>query len=339
MRLRQQLRHLKVANPAADSKELYAWIVGATAENGLYKSNGSAWVLQLSSSGDRTDLWDYAGGLTYGTTNELLSPSTKAWKQADMSTDSSGNTSLLFNGTTTDYASMLGTPIDRFNSVVYALTASSETLGKFKYYNATAYASNETIEIVGMIDSTTVDVLTPTSITAISGTGFSISGDSIIGIGVSDAFEVIVANATAYAGYGYRYKSSGASPFRTGEFMGYEVIDNTSTIDAVRSINKIHAGQQAVTSTIVATTVTLDGDDGFVPCDCTTAGADITVTLPAIASSEGKIYTIKKIDSGEDTVIIDGDSAETIDGETTVVLATQYDSVTIIGGASEWHII
>lgn len=40
----------------------------------------------------------------------------------------------------------------------------------------------------------------------------------------------------------------------------------------------------------------------------------LTMTLPTAASSTGKVFYIKKIDSSANSVIIDGAGAETIDG-------------------------
>lgn len=69
------------------------------------------------------------------------------------------------------------------------------------------------------------------------------------------------------------------------------------------------------------------------------AGANVTVTLPALAGITGRIYNIKKIDNTANTVTIDGNGAETIDGVTTKVLTTQYACITIQAGAAEWSII
>jgi len=76
-------------------------------------------------------------------------------------------------------------------------------------------------------------------------------------------------------------------------------------------------------------------DSELILCDCTSGG--ITVNLPAVAS--GLVYTVKKTDGSVNAAVVDGDSSETIDGATTQSLTSQYDSVTIIGGSSEWSII
>lgn len=77
--------------------------------------------------------------------------------------------------------------------------------------------------------------------------------------------------------------------------------------------------------------------DGILICDCT-SGA-ITITLPAVSGTTGKRYTIKKIDSTNSEVTVDGSGSETIDDSTTAIITGQYDSITIISDGSEWWII
>ena len=67
-------------------------------------------------------------------------------------------------------------------------------------------------------------------------------------------------------------------------------------------------------------------------CDAT--GGAFSITLPAV--SAGLQYTIKKTDASANAVTISGNAAETIDGELTQALTTQYDVITIVGTATEW---
>ena len=75
------------------------------------------------------------------------------------------------------------------------------------------------------------------------------------------------------------------------------------------------------------------------------ASGNVTITLPTAASAYnstdgiGRIYEIKKIDADADTVTIDGNGSETIDGGTTAVLNVQYESITIQSDGNNWHII
>lgn len=84
-------------------------------------------------------------------------------------------------------------------------------------------------------------------------------------------------------------------------------------------------------------TYTLDYTYDIVLCNC--AGGAITLNLPAAADSNGWEYTITKIDSTANSVTIDGNSSETIDGETTKVINFQYTSLTITCNGSGWYIL
>lgn len=82
---------------------------------------------------------------------------------------------------------------------------------------------------------------------------------------------------------------------------------------------------------------TATGLDSEILCNASSAG--FTITLPAAANIEGKIYHIKKTDSSGNTVTVDGNASETIDGATTAVITNQYESIMILCDGSNWHII
>ncbi|KKL44842.1 hypothetical protein LCGC14_2361640 [marine sediment metagenome] len=82
---------------------------------------------------------------------------------------------------------------------------------------------------------------------------------------------------------------------------------------------------------------TLSANNSLVLVDASIGG--ITVTLPAASTHKGQIYTIKKIDSSSNTVTIDANSNETIDGEFAIVLRLQFAYLTIICDGDEWFII
>lgn len=64
----------------------------------------------------------------------------------------------------------------------------------------------------------------------------------------------------------------------------------------------------------------------------------ITINLPAASGNKAKIH-IKKVDSGSNTIIIDGNASETIDGATTQTLYFQYQSITLVSNGTSWFII
>lgn len=70
------------------------------------------------------------------------------------------------------------------------------------------------------------------------------------------------------------------------------------------------------------------------------SGGNVTVTLPVANLNAFKRYNIKKIDATVNTVTIDGDGAETIDGSATQVIVTQYASLSPeCDGINAWWIV
>jgi hypothetical protein len=67
-----------------------------------------------------------------------------------------------------------------------------------------------------------------------------------------------------------------------------------------------------------------------------TSGA-ITINLPAAASNTGRVLKIKKTNAGGNLVTIDGNSAETIDGEATATLWFQNDVYELVCDGSNWY--
>jgi hypothetical protein len=92
-------------------------------------------------------------------------------------------------------------------------------------------------------------------------------------------------------------------------------------------------------STIITTPVTVDRDHSVLLVDAATAGEAVTINLPAAAGCTDWVKTIKKIDAGANTVTIDGNASEEIEGETTQVLTAEFDYLTIICDGTAWWIL
>ena len=82
----------------------------------------------------------------------------------------------------------------------------------------------------------------------------------------------------------------------------------------------------------ITSSATLKAGDELILCNGT-----FTVTLPLVTSLLGKVYTIKNTGTG--TITIDGNNSETIDGQATASLSSQYDFITILSDKSSWHIV
>lgn len=88
---------------------------------------------------------------------------------------------------------------------------------------------------------------------------------------------------------------------------------------------------------VTSSSYTLKSEDGYVRANA--ASNAITIALPK-AVGNGRLVTVKKIDSSGNTVTLDADGTETIDGATTKVLSSQYDSIQILDAASgKWEVV
>lgn len=94
----------------------------------------------------------------------------------------------------------------------------------------------------------------------------------------------------------------------------------------------LRINSRAVTTSTSATT-----DDYLILANATSAS--ITVTLPVAADSDGTVIVVKKTDSSSNTVVVDGNGSETIDGATTQTLTSQYDSISVACDGAVWWIV
>ena len=83
-----------------------------------------------------------------------------------------------------------------------------------------------------------------------------------------------------------------------------------------------------------ASATTLLSTDWALNCDVTSAG--FTVTLPPAADVLGRVYVVQKVDASGNTLTLDADGSETIDGATTWTTTTQWDKVTVQSDGTAW---
>jgi hypothetical protein len=82
---------------------------------------------------------------------------------------------------------------------------------------------------------------------------------------------------------------------------------------------------------------TLAGTAGIILV--TTGATDKTITLPAASGIAGRVYVIKKIDSGSGYVIVDGSGSETIDDGLTATIKKRYEAIKIATDGSNWFVV
>jgi len=116
-----------------------------------------------------------------------------------------------------------------------------------------------------------------------------------------------------------------------GEVLVYD-FTSSKWINATVSSAPISINTTAKTDDYTAT-----NEDGVIVCDA--SSRTITVTLTAAASSEGKDFFIKKIDSSENAVNIDGNGDETIDEADVIIMLTQNECIHVVCDGTTWYII
>lgn len=65
----------------------------------------------------------------------------------------------------------------------------------------------------------------------------------------------------------------------------------------------------------------------------------VTINLPAASDNLDRVIVVKKTDSTSNRVIIDPNGSETIDGETTAEIDTQFVAITVASDGANWHIV
>lgn len=99
----------------------------------------------------------------------------------------------------------------------------------------------------------------------------------------------------------------------------------------------VHGENFTLNVSVNTGSIVTPGDSPVILCDASVNS--ISVNLPAASENINVVYYIKKIDSSGNSVTIDGNSNETIDGSLTQVISVQYDSLTLVSDGSNWHII
>ena len=160
----------------------------------------------------------------------------------------------------------------------------------------------------------------------------------------------IVSTGTQNAALGARAGLNTSGSSSGNVFLGYRAgynekgsnrlyIDNSNTATPLvygefdNNILRIHGnlGYKVVSKTANYTAA----DENVILCNATSGS--FTITLPAVASSTHRVYSVKKTDSSGNIVLVDGTNAETIEGSATQTLSSQYDMLTVVCDGSAYY--
>ena len=119
--------------------------------------------------------------------------------------------------------------------------------------------------------------------------------------------------------------------------VGLQVLRVNTGETAVEFIDQILLENTQTFATVTTGTTTLGTTYSLILCDATSG--NVTIALPAVASSANSLYKLKRIDtSGSYSVTLNPDGAETIDGAVDYNMA-HYESNEIFCDGSTWYIL
>jgi hypothetical protein len=130
------------------------------------------------------------------------------------------------------------------------------------------------------------------------------------------------------------------------DFQGYHLRDVASLHVGGRSLaaatlevsgNVIIDGGLAISIVTKTANYTTTLDDHTILCGA--SGGAFTITLLAAADAIDQVLYIKKTDSSGNAITIDAAGSETIDGDLTVSLSSQYEALLLHCDGSNWHVL
>ena len=258
-----------------------------------------------------------------------------------------GATGVESKGSTRDLATLMaGAGLTATNSTL-SLTNSSVTVQGDS--GSTTLDLGETLDIGGGSGiSTTVSAGSPEQVTVdltvTSVTAGSYGSASQVGTFTVDANGRLTAAGNTSISITASQVSDFTSASETAIFTDANFIDS-STIDftvsagasvtaAVPDSGITEVKRQRTVDSSLVDTNTISSDVNLVSA----AGGNVLINLPAPPISAGRLIYIKKTDSSSNTVTVDQNGSETIDGGTSYVLYNQYEAVTLICDGSNWHV-
>ncbi len=181
--------------------------------------------------------------------------------------------------------------------------------------------------------------------------GMTLSGLNSVGVvrtnasGVFSTSAIAAADMPALTGDITTSAGAVATSIGTGKVTSTHILDGTIAAGDLAN-NTLTSTQVSATGGIAtyaatsssATSVTLTSTQTTYLADA--SGGAITLTLPApSAAIAGKTFTIKKTDSSTATITISPNAAETIDGASSEILRTQYQTIQLTTNGTDWFVL
>lgn len=264
--------------------------------------------LLVVDDGDPTKVLQFqCSGITAGQTRTVTIP------------DASGTMTLLGNGSTGSGNVVLATSATLVTPTIGVATATS--------VNKVAITAPATSATLTIADGKTLTASNSITLAGTDGKTLTVSNN--LTFSGTDGVSV------ALGGNNITLTTSGVTSITLptsgtiATLAGTETLSGkTLTTPVVNGIKMAYAGKSG--------DYTATATDGVLAVD--TTGGNVTITLPAASGNAGLVLTMKKTVAAN-SLIIDGNGAETIDGAANVTLTAQYDYRTVVCNGSNWLII
>lgn len=148
-----------------------------------------------------------------------------------------------------------------------------------------------------------------------------------------------------------QFKAGGTAQIGSFDNNTFGLYSNSIQRQLIDSNGNIYFGASGITPlskvdmggslgiNLSSTSIDITLDNTYYTIKVDASGANRTITLPAASGCSRRIYVIKKIDNSANTVTIDGNATETIDGALTKIVNTQYAGYAIQSDGTNWNII
>jgi hypothetical protein len=328
----------------ADYKQEWQWNTLANSDGALKLSSSSTAgtngnkMLHISRSGANAS----SGVASYGVYTTVTNTGTTSDNLAGYFSASGGASNTGVQGLGSNYG-VRGTANGASGGVaVYGFSSSPDAKGVHGNITATT-GTNTGVEGSAVGSGATVNYGVKGSASGAttnygvygSGTTYGIYGLNNATPGATGVFGL--GYATTGTNYGVRGDATGSGA--TTNYAGYFNASGATTnyaSYAQSGITKINSLEVAYTFH-TSPTLTINATHYFIAADATSN--NITITLPDAAGIAGRVYIVKKTDGSANTVTIDGDGADTIDGSATVVFTTQNEYNVFVSNGANWLII
>ena len=319
----------------ASSSSVLAKLGIGSAGQSLITSGGlPAWGVALLAGGG-TGLSSYtAGDMLYYAAGTLLSKlAIGTANYVNVSTGTAPSWALVVNANIDAAAAIARTKIANGTASHVVINDGSGT-----------FSSEATLAVtrggLALASYTTGDIVYASGATAISKLGIGSTGQALKVVGGIPAWGTL-----AEVGGG-----TNQTTYTTGDILYASAANTLSKLAAgasgtfLKSNGVAAPSWDSVAQTFaVASKATADSPYTVLTTDnlivCNAAAGVMTLNLYAASGNAGKQIIVKKTDSSANSVTIDGNASETIDGATTYVVTIQYESVHLVCDGSNWHLI